>query len=125
MGNARSLEERIGELEGQLGALRLRLERIEAGAGGPQPHAQAATAAATADLIRPRFAAQPPAAALPPAVARDGEEGIARWAGTSALLPRVSTVSFLLVVALALRTLTDSGVVGPQAGAHAGLLYAA
>jgi hypothetical protein len=46
--------------------------------------------------------------------------GIARWAGTSALLPRVSTVSFLLVAALALRTLADSGIVGPQVGSYAG-----
>ena len=48
----------------------------------------------------------------PPAAGVDGEGGIASWAGTSALLPRLSTVSFLLVAALALRTLTDSGVVG-------------
>ena len=125
MGSARSLEERIGELEGQLGALRLRLERVEAGAGGPQPHVQAATAAAAIDVAQALAAAPPPAAAQPPAVAEDGEGGIARWVGTSALLPRISTVSFLLVVALALRTLTDSGVVGPQAGAYAGLVYAA
>jgi hypothetical protein len=124
MGSARSLEERIGDLEEQLGALRLRLESVEAGAGVPRRQAPVATAAAAIDVARPPGATQPPAAPSP-AVAQDGEEGIARWAGTSALLPRVSTVSFLLVVALALRTLTDSGVVGPQAGAYAGLVYAA
>jgi hypothetical protein len=124
MGSAKSLEERIGELEGQLGALRLRLERVEAGAGGPQSPVQAATAAMPVPA-RPQVAAQSPAVAQPPIVAADGEGGIAGWAGTSALLPRVSTVSFLLVVALALRTLTDSGVVGLQVGALAGVVYAA
>jgi hypothetical protein len=123
MGSARSLEERIGDLEGQLGALRLRLERVEAGAGEAQPRVQAAAAAI--DVPQAPAAAPPPVAAQTRTVAEDGEGGIARWAGTSALLPRISTVSFLLVVALALRTLTDSGVVGPQAGASAGVVYAA
>lgn len=125
MGSARGLEERVGELEEQLGALRLRLERVEAAAGEPQPLVQAATAAGAIADARPQVAGRPPAAAPPPAVAADGDGGIAGWAGTSALLPRVSTVSFLLVVALALRTLTDSGVVGPQVGAFAGVVYAA
>ncbi|MHB8835698.1 MAG: DUF2339 domain-containing protein [Candidatus Methylomirabilia bacterium] len=125
MGSARGLEERITELEAQLGALRLRLERVEAGAGVPQPHGQAATAAAPTAEARPQVGGRPPAAVPPPAVAPDGDGGLAGWAGTSALLPRVSTVSFLLVVALALRTLTDSGVVGPQVGAFAGVVYAA
>jgi len=130
MGSARGLEERIGELEEQLVAMRLRLERVEAGVGGAQPHVQAATAAAIAAVRSPAaeqlpVTEQPPAAELPPTVAAAGEGGIAGWAGTSSLLPRVSTVSFLLVVALALRTLTDSGVVGAQAGAFAGVVYAA
>jgi hypothetical protein len=109
MGSARSLEERIGDLEGQLEAVRLRLERVEAGAVAPRRRPVPAVAAAAA----------------PPPAAGDDEGGIAGWAGASALLPRVSTVSFLLVVALALRTLTDSGVIGAQAGAYAGLAYAA
>jgi hypothetical protein len=124
MGRAMSLEDRIGDLETQLGALRLRLERVEAVAGAPQQRAAAVDAALTA------VSAQPPAAAKAPAVVPSGavpdaEGGIARWAGTSALLPRISTVSFLLVAALALRTLTDSGVIGAQAGAFVGVAYAA
>ncbi len=111
MGSARSLEERIGDLEEQLGALRLRLEKVEAGKSRPQ--LQPGTAAAIA-AVQPPVSAEAPAAAPLPAATRDGEGGIAGWAGTSALLPRVSTVSFLLVVALALRTLTDSGVIGPR-----------
>lgn len=107
-----SLEERIGDLEGQLLALRLRLERVEAGG---QPLADAPAAAMqTSSAVPPQGAA-----------VGEGEGGIAGWAGSSALLPRLSTLSFLLVVALALRTLTDSGVVGPRAGAFAGIAYAA
>jgi len=120
-----STEERIAGLEAQLGALRLRLERVEAAAGGPKRDLQPATAAALIAVAKPQGAAQTPVATTQPARAPDGEGGIARWAGTSALLPRVSTVSFLLVAALVLRTLTDSGVVGPQAGAFAGVAYAA
>ncbi len=117
----RNLEERIADLEGQLGALRVRLESVENGVGRPQSHAQAAIAAAAVDVARPRVSAQSPVAGA----SQEGEGGIANWAGTSALLPRVSTVSFLLVVALILRTLTDSGVVGARMGAYAGVAYAA
>ena len=46
MGSARGIEERIDELEEQLGAFRLRLELVETGVGVPQPHVQAATIAA-------------------------------------------------------------------------------
>jgi hypothetical protein len=119
MPNTRSLEERIGDLEGQLGALRLRLERVESGAGAGAPRLRVPAETTAIATAQPRRAVQPQADEL------DGEEGIARWAGTSTLLPRVSTVSFLLVAALALRTLTDSGVVGPQSGAFAGVAYAA
>lgn len=125
MESVRSLEERIGELETQLGVLRLRLERVEAGAGESPRHLQAATGVATTGAAPERVTAQPAAAAPPRVAADDGEGGLAGWAGASALLPRISTVSFLLVVALALRTLTDSGVVGPRAGASAGMFYAA
>jgi hypothetical protein len=118
----RSIEDRIGDLEAQLGALRLRLEKVETGES--RPHPQPATAAAIT-VVQPQLESQVPAAAPPRAATRDGGGGIARWAGTSALLPSVSTVSFLLVAALALRTLTDSGVVGPRAGAFTGLAYAA
>jgi len=114
------LDVRIGDLEERIGALQHRLELLEAGAALPQ---RPAAAAAVGRAQRPRAVESP--AVQTPADAPDGAGGIARWAGTSALLPRISTVSFLLVAALALRTLTDSGVVGPQAGAYAGLTYAA
>ena len=42
--STRSIEDRIGELEAQLGALSLRLEKLET--GEPRPHLPPATAAA-------------------------------------------------------------------------------
>jgi len=96
------LEERVAALERQLAGLRRRLEAIEGGARAP-----AAVAAAPAREEAPAAEAVPQA----------------RFSGSS-LLARVSTVSFLLVVALRLRTVADSGMIGPGAGAAAGLVYA-
>ena len=41
--------------------------------------------------------------------AKAGHEDLVAWAGATSILPRVSTLSFLLVVALALRTLSSTG----------------
>ncbi len=68
-----------------------------------------------------------------PGPAGDEEDGagaergdnLVAWAGTSALLPRISTLCFLLVVALALRTVTDSGIIGTPVGSLIGMVYAA
>lgn len=48
------------------------------------------------------------------------------WAqvGQEVLLPRVAAVSFMLVVALILRTVTDNGMIGLLAGSFIGMLYA-
>ena len=43
---------------------------------------------------------------------------------TSALLPRISTICFLMVVALILRTITDNQIVNTQAGSILGMTYA-
>ena len=45
--------------------------------------------------------------------------------GRASLLPRIATVSFVLVIALLLRTLTDSKVLAIGAGTFIGLSYAA
>ena len=44
---------------------------------------------------------------------------------TKVLLPRIATICFLLVVALILRTITDSQVVNTQVGSILGMTYAA
>ena len=53
------------------------------------------------------------------------QPGVLKKAGTGALLPRVAAVCFALVVALILRTITDSGIINTQLGSMLGLGYAA
>ncbi len=53
------------------------------------------------------------------------EEGLWAWLGRNAVLPRVAAACFILVVALILRTLTDSGGVSPTLGTVLGLSYVA
>ncbi len=62
--------------------------------------------------------------AAPPVVEEDdsGEKWTA--VGRDVVLPRAAAVSFLLVVALTLRTVTDNGMVGLMAGSVAGMVYA-
>jgi len=52
------------------------------------------------------------------------KEGILKKAGTGALLPRVATVCFIMVVALILRTITDNGTINTQLGSILGMGYA-
>ena len=54
----------------------------------------------------------------------DSSEEVLSWADRSYILPRIATTSFILVVALALRTLTDSGVIETQLGSLLGMVYA-
>jgi hypothetical protein len=52
-------------------------------------------------------------------------EAILSWAGNAALLPRIATVCFVMVLALALRTSTDNGLIDQQIGTLLGMVYAA
>ncbi len=52
-------------------------------------------------------------------------EEVLAWVGKASLLPRLSTLCFLLVVALGLRTLTDNGIVDTLPGSVLGMGYAA
>jgi hypothetical protein len=54
----------------------------------------------------------------------DPSEVLLSWVGRSSLLQRLSTLCFLLVVALILRTVTDNGMVNLQLGAIIGMSYA-
>src|SRR3972149_3499852 len=51
----------------------------------------------------------------------DASEELLSWIGKSSLLQRLSTLCFLLVVALILRTLTDSGLIDLQIGSLLGM----
>jgi len=55
----------------------------------------------------------------------DVSEEVLSWAGRTSLLPRLSALCFLLVVALILRTITDSGLVNKLVGSGIGMSYAA
>ncbi|MDO8720945.1 MAG: hypothetical protein Q7J31_01795 [Syntrophales bacterium] len=57
--------------------------------------------------------------------AGDASEELLSWVGKSSLLQRLSTLCFLLVVALVLRTVTDGGLIDLQVGSIAGMSYAA
>lgn len=54
----------------------------------------------------------------------EASEKMLSWAESSALLPRISTVCFLMVVALILRTITDRGIIGIPVGSVIGIAYA-
>jgi len=60
---------------------------------------------------------------VPPGTPPISEEAIT-WAGRASVLPRAATFSFLLVIALILRTVADSGFVDKLVGAVLGMGYA-
>ncbi len=55
----------------------------------------------------------------------DASEELLSWVGRSSLLQRLSTICFLLVVALILRTVTDNGIINLHLGSLIGMSYAA
>lgn len=124
-----SLEERVEELSLELGVLRERLARLEGVAF--------TTAAGVADAIAPPrpspapvqlSSAPPPPAATPPSAAEevdDVSEEILNWAGKAHLLTRLSTICFLMVIALILRTVTDNNLINILVGSGLGMGYAA
>ncbi len=59
-----------------------------------------------------------------PQPAEQSQQGPPALFDTTALLPRISTVCFLLVVALILRTITDNNIINIQAGSILGMAYA-
>jgi len=64
--------------------------------------------------------AAPPDDQLP-----DASEALLSWVGRSSLLQRLSTICFLLVIALVLRTVTDNGIISLPVGSIIGMSYAA
>ena len=51
-------------------------------------------------------------------------EELLSWVDKSAILPRIATTSFILVVAVALRTATESAIIDQELGSMLGILYA-
>jgi hypothetical protein len=146
---SRPLEERVDELAGQIGKLQGRIDTLAAGmvtvvtesASPVRDDVEVQELSAQVERLQHRIdelangmvrVATEVAPDQHPAVSGEkepasGEEtdGIVAWAGTSSLLPRISTLCFLLVVALMLRTVTDSGIIGKHVGSLAGMVYAA
>jgi hypothetical protein len=96
-----SLESRVDALAQELERLRQQVDRLTASGAPPQP--------------LPHIEAQG---------SEEASEKVLSWVDHSAFLPRLSTVSFLLVVALILRTITDKDIVSVPVGSIMGIVYA-
>jgi len=96
------LESRIGQLEEEVRALRLRLDQLDES-----------------------FEVKPKKTKTKLVEKGEASTGVLNWATRAALLPRISSLCFLLVVALGLRTLTDNQLLDPQIGALLGIVYSA
>ncbi|MFA7404504.1 MAG: hypothetical protein WC007_10940 [Pelobacteraceae bacterium] len=111
-------EKREKELENRIQMLEKHLERLSAHISD-----DAATHAHT-DSPPPRSKVQQaeyePAEEMP-----ELSEEVLGWASRNAVLPRLATVCFLMVIALILRTITDSGFVNKLLGSGLGMGFAA
>jgi hypothetical protein len=143
-----TLEERVEELAAQVGSLRekvetmatgmvtmvtevapeaenRRVEELAAQVAKLQKKVETMTAGMVTMVTEVIPEAERAAAAEKAVSPAKRPDDIVAWAGSSALLPRISTLCFVLVVALALRTVTDSGVIEKHVGSLLGMVYAA
>ena len=107
-------EEREKELTDRLKAMELQMERLSARLGE-----EASTASG------PKTTALEDENDYQPQGIADVSEEVLNWASRNALLPRLATLCFLMVVALILRTITDSGIIDKLIGSGIGMGYAA
>ena len=114
----RALEERVDELTTRVQQLELRLEHVtmQLGQGNTENARRISVhSPKKTSLEEPDTFSEP----------ADVSEEMLSWAGRTALLPRLATLCFLLVIALILRTLTDSGLVNSLVGSGLGMGYSA
>ena len=111
-----TLENREKELENRIQLLEKRLERITASISDDDPKPAA--------VLASRPAAQQNKVYSDEEMPELSEE-LLGWASRNAVLPRLATVCFLMVIALVLRTITDSGLVNNLLGSGIGMAYAA
>ncbi|MDD2581107.1 MAG: hypothetical protein PHR66_03830 [Desulfuromonadaceae bacterium] len=111
-----TVEKREKELENRIQMLESQLDRLTShmggGAGTPSPTVpvskpETSKSMAYADEEMPELT-----------------EEVLGWASRNAVLPRLATVCFLMVIALVLRTITDSGLVTKLVGSGLGMGYA-
>ncbi len=102
------LEKRVADLERQLTALTETVNDLQMGRG-------------VADIADSAVKKRPPRR-----LSAEGgtSEEILSWVDKSYILSRVATTSFIVAVALALRTASDSGSIDLQVGSFIGMLYA-
>lgn len=113
----KSIEEREKELATRIQLLESQLERLSVRMGdeasaGVSPVTSPADAATEGNTV-------------PLEMSDDVSEEVLNWATRTSLLPRLATLCFLLVMALILRTITDSGVIDKLIGSGIGMSYAA
>ncbi|MFZ4855274.1 MAG: hypothetical protein ACOYL3_02660 [Desulfuromonadaceae bacterium] len=108
-----SAEEREKELTARLKAMELQMERLSARLGEETSVGSGTGAAVSAEEND-----------YPPEDLSDVSDEVLNWASRNALLPRLATLCFLLVVALILRTITDSGMIDKLIGSGIGMGYA-
>lgn len=113
---SQTIEERMEELAGRVATLEAQLRQLT------HPGAAAVEAAPEVALTPPPSRGTTIQSPEEPA---DVSEEVLGWAGRTALLPRLATLCFLLVLALILRTVTDSGLVDKLIGSGLGMAYAA
>jgi hypothetical protein len=106
----------VDQVNAELQQLKARLAELESTMGGTVPAAPAPAAEAPAQPAREIHLTDEP---------EDFSEEILDWAGRAHLLTRLSTLCFLLVVALILRTVTDNNLISTLAGSVLGISYAA
>ena len=112
---------RVDQLSAELQALLARVAQIES-LLAPPPLLQQSAAVGNA----PKPAGQEPRQKEPAYGSEENvSEEILNWAGKAHLLTRLSTLCFLLVVALILRTVTDNNLINTLAGSMLGMGYAA
>ncbi len=111
-----TLEKREKELENRIQMLERQLDRLASHIGD---ESTAPTPAAPVSKPR-RIAKELPDEEMP-----ELSEEVLGWASRNAVLPRLAAVCFLMVIALVLRTVTDSGFVNKLLGSGLGMGYAA
>lgn len=108
-----NLSEQVQILQSKVAQLTQRLDTLEE----RQSTVPAQIQSQETSVIQPQAMAQPQQGA-------QAQEGPPALFDTSSLLPRISTICFLLVVALILRTITDNELINTQAGSILGMSYA-
>jgi len=124
----RTVEEKVDRLCEQVESLHRRVADLEGrlATATPNPSASAPAVRPGVNLppaVLPRPGAPPgaPASKEPDSLSDE----VIHWASRASLFPRLATLCFLMVVALILRTITDSGIVKPLFGMGLGMGYAA